>query len=98
MFYTSIKPNSNTGILRNDEREIQVSEWWSGDGVYVNLETPPKDGIMSTRLSFSIGIEDITDLTALLVSMDLLDLSEIEDRSDEINRTINNRNQHKLRF
>ena len=98
MFYTSIKPNSNTGILRNDEREIQVSEWWSGDGVYVNLETPPKDGIMSTRLSFSIGIEDITDLTALLVAMDLLDLSEIEDRSDEINRTINNRNQHKLRF
>lgn len=98
MFYTSIKPNSNTGILRNDEREIQVSEWWSGDGVYVNLETPPKDGIMSTRLSFSIGIEDITDLSALLVAMDLLDLSEIEDRSDEINRTINNRNQHKLRF
>ena len=98
MFYTSIKPNSNTGILRNDEREIQVSEWWSGDGVYVNLETPPKDGIMSTRLSFSIGIEDITDLSALLVSMDLLDLSEIEDRSDEINRAINNRNQHKLRF
>ena len=98
MFYTSIKPNSNTGILRNDEREIQVSEWWSGDGVYVNLETPPKDGIMSTRLSFSIGIEDITDLSALLVAMDLLDLSEIEDRSDEINRAINNRNQHKLRF
>ena len=98
MFYASITPNSNTGILRNDEREIQVSEWWSGDGVYVNLETPPKDGIMSTRLSFSIGIEDITDLSALLVAMDLLDLSEIEDRSDEINRTINNRNQHKLRF
>lgn len=98
MNYTSIKTNSNTGILRNDEREIQVSEWWSGDGVYVNLETPPKDGIMSTRLSFSIGIEDITDLSALLVAMDLLDLSEIEDRSDEINRTINNRNQHKLRF
>ena len=98
MNYASIKPNSNTGILRNDEREIQVSEWWSGDGVYVNLETPPKDGIMSTRLSFSIGIEDITDLSALLVAMDLLDLSEIEDRSDEINRTINNRNQHKLRF
>ena len=98
MNYASITPNSNTGILRNDEREIQVSEWWSGDGVYVNLETPPKDGIMSTRLSFSIGIEDITDLSALLVAMDLLDLSEIEDRSDEINRTINNRNQHKLRF
>ena len=98
MNYASIKTNSNTGISRNDDREIQVSEWWSGDGIYVNLETPPKDGIMSTRLSFSMGIEDFTDLTALLVSMDLLDLSEIEDRSDEINRTINNRNQHKLRF
>ncbi len=98
MNYTSIKTNSNTGIIRNDDREIQVSEWWSGDGVYINIETPPKDGVMSTRLSFSIGIEDITDLSALLVSMDLLDLREIEDRADEIKRTIINKNQHKLRF
>lgn len=98
MNYTSIKTNSSSGILRNNEREVQVSEWWSGDGVYVNLETPPKDGIMSTRLSFSIGIEDITDLSALLVSMDLIDLREIEDRADEIKRAIINENQYKLRF
>lgn len=98
MNYSSIKTNSNTGISRNDDREIQVSEWWSGDGVYINIETPPKDGVMSTRLSFSIGIEDITDLSALLVSMDLLDLREIEDRADEIKRAIINKNQHKLRF
>ena len=98
MNYTSIKTNSNTGIIRNDDREIQVSEWWSGDGVYINIETPPKDGAMSTRLSFSIGIEDITDLSALLVSMNLIDLHEIEDRADEIKRAIINKNQHKLRF
>lgn len=98
MNHTSIRTDSSSGFIHNDDREIQVSEWWSGDGVYVNITTPPKDGMMSTQLSFSIGIEDITDLSALLVSMDLLDLREIEDRADEIKRAIINKNQHKLRF
>lgn len=85
---TSINTDSKTGMIRTDEHKIQVSERWAGDGVYVDIETPARVLVPSTRMTISLDSIIFRDLFALLLSMEIIDLDEIIEQSTLINKKI----------
>lgn len=95
--YVSIGSTSNSGIIYNDEHTVQVSENWSNNKVYVQIDTPAKIGEKSSSRLYSLGLNELNDLFALMVSMKLIDISNIVQIVEEIDAKTNS-NQLNLKF
>ncbi len=89
MNFVSIGSILSGRIIHVDNHEIVVTEWGAGDGVYVQIETPAEIGTPSSNMLYSFTLDELNDLFALLVSMKLIDISDIMQLTEEIDAKTN---------
>lgn len=63
--------NAFVGLIETEKSTIEVSEWWSGDGVHIRHTSDGK------TVDVSMSQEDLTNLCILLQSSNMVSLSEV---------------------
>lgn len=80
---------TNNGIIQTDDYTIQVCENWSGDSVFIQINTVAKIGERSSNELYSLSLDKLNDLFKLMNSMELIDLSNVIPVKERIDLNLN---------